>query len=251
MIRSFFFGRCLSLSVVAAVAMSGGCTTTKPRTQVMLVVEADPEVQMQATSLRVEIEGRPLGTEMYSLTSDTTYPPPDSDMMWPYSIALIPRGGEINREFRITATAYSGTDAIARLRAESGFVSAKTIELKLRFQKSCLHAASLDCDPTQTCLDGYCVPARIDQTMLPTFTGDPEVIIPIGDGGQGTTSNPVSTAGAGGAAGSGMSVGTSGAGGAGGDPSMPGNCGDGKITGDEKCDTAIPDGMAGACPRSV
>jgi cysteine-rich repeat protein len=257
----------IAMAIVVA-ALSGGCDNRKPRTQVMVVVDADDDVSMLAASLVVDIVGTTGGVEEPILSKTFILNEPDSPM-WPFSFALVPKGGDAKRTYEITATANgSGVEPIARLRAQSQFVPGKTIELKLRFEASCLREKSLDCEESQTCDKGTCVAALVDAaTLKPLGDDSPEVILPDGgSAGTGTTANPNQESGTGGRSGAaggggrtavgiaGSSGGAAGAGTAGsagapiGDPSMPANCGDGKLTGDEKCDTAIPAGTGGACP---
>jgi hypothetical protein len=254
---------CTIGAIALVTAALGGCETRDPRTQVMLIVDADSDVRAIVTSVEVDVEGRTGSGDAAVSRSTNTFGPMDTNgVTWPYRIALVPRSGDVKRLYLVTATAYVGSDPVGVLRAESGFVARKTIELELKFEASCLRAKSLDCAVTDTCAKGACVAARIDQGTLPMYDGDPrDVTVPEADGGlppTGTTSGPIMTvAGAGGSAGSGGRVAT-GSGGRGGtmggagapvgDPSVPGDCGDGKLTGDETCDSAIAPSQPGACP---
>ena len=250
----------LALCVLLA-ALSSACTTAEPRTQVMLIVDADQEVRARASSLTVEIESRgefdhvegTPHTESFATTEDV-YP------YWPYEIALLPRGNDARRSYRITATLYEGDEAIAVLRARSGFVAQRTIQLHLFFSADCLGPSSLGCHDDESCYLGECWLADIDAQALselgsaaPTSDADggiPNSSSAIQTSGQNQAEGGIT--GAGGMSGPG-STGTAGSGGAAGGDMLVrmsgGDCGDGQLNEGEECDTAIPEGMPGACPQ--
>jgi hypothetical protein len=256
--RARFLGIVTLVGWVAA--LSGGCDRTEPRTQVMLVVDADMKVRGLATDLDVKVESTPVGAATDGTTFQESFPlTPAEATNWPFSFALVPRGGDRGRTYRITVRALAVAKPIAVLRAESGFVAGKTIALELRFEESCLNDASLKCLDSDTCEKGNCVAASRDQNMLPVFVGTkPIEELPLIDGGTtdptGMITSPVMPiGGSGGAAASGgtSAAGRGGAGTAGvSEPAVPGDCGDGKLSGDEQCDTAIAAGQGGACPTS-
>jgi hypothetical protein len=146
-------GLSISLALCAFLAaLSGACKSSDPRTQVMLVVDAEDEVRARATELIVAFESR---TELgetdgapYEQSFSTTE---DAMPNWPYSIALVPRGNDARRSYLVTATLYEGETAIAVLRARSGFVAQRTLELKLLFTANCLDENSLSCSEEETC----------------------------------------------------------------------------------------------------
>ena len=257
---------CLALCAMIA-ALSGACKASDPRTQVMLVIDADDEVRARATELDVEFESRSELDQLDGVPYTETFSTADGAMpSWPYSIALVPRNNDARRSYRIRATLYEGETLIAELRAHSGFVAQRTLELRLVFSADCLDERSLDCSDQETCYDGECWRADIDPHSLPSLGG--EAFVPASDGGV-TSSSDVRTGSQmradGGTAGQGgMSApgrrGTAGASGAaaadgGMDADMParmtgGNCGDGVWNDEEECDTAIPQGTPGACRES-
>ncbi|HKU44892.1 MAG TPA: hypothetical protein VJR89_42325 [Polyangiales bacterium] len=230
--------RTASLALTLWAALAGGCNKVEPRTQVMLIVEADQEVRSRTSSLKVTIEG---GMEGGSATADTSYTESFDGTGWPYRIALTPRSGERGRRYKIVLTAVGSNDEpVAIQRREGGFVQGKTLALVVHFEASCLGAASLRCSDAQTCDAGNCVAAALDEKTLPGLF---EI-----DGGlpaTGTTNQGVNAAGAGGSA-----AGSGGTGGAAGTGITTGvsECGDGQLGPEERCDTNIASGQNGSCP---
>ncbi|HET8933883.1 MAG TPA: hypothetical protein VFN67_10600 [Polyangiales bacterium] len=253
---------CLALCMFVA-ALSGGCKSTYPRTQVMLVIEADDEVRARATELGVTFESRSEFDHIDGTPYTETFSTTEGSMpYWPYSVALLPRDNDTRRSYRIVATLYEGETAIAELRARSGFIAQRTLELQLLFTADCLEK-SLDCSEQETCFGGACLSSDVDVLSLSALGG-------TGPGADGAIPNSsevrtgAQTRMGGGTAGAGgKSPGQHGAGGAsGGDAAdggtmtdkpvriIGGNCGDGVWNDEEECDTAIAQGKPGACPES-
>src|SRR5688500_4259159 len=95
--------------LVAAVAL-WSCGQTRPRTQVMVIIEADPGVRARANHLEVRVAGR------HSM--DTVWPEPENrgfdpvgdatTLSFPIEVAVIPGGNDANRRFRLEAEAFEG-----------------------------------------------------------------------------------------------------------------------------------------------
>jgi cysteine-rich repeat protein len=258
-------------ALVAVLAGLVACTSTEPRTQVMLVVDAEDSLREVADSLRVEVRGyfASEGAGADRTQHDEVYALEALSGSWPYSFAIAPQRGDSSRLYDATITLQSaGGGTLAVLRVSSGFVQGKTLAVALRFDSSC-KAKSLECDASESCAAGSCVPAKINPRMLPELDG------PESGGGAGreTDMSPVGTGGTvavGGAGASGDAAGGGGApragtgatpragsggttppaAGTGGSEGPPGTCGDGQVTGTEQCDTAIATGQDGACPTA-
>ena len=257
-------GLSISLALCAFLAaLSGACKSSDPRTQVMLVIEADDEVRARATELIVEFESRSEFDHVDGAPYEQTFPTVEgAEPFWPYSIALVPRGNDARRSYRIEATLYEGENPIAVLRARSGFVAQRTLELKLLFSADCLDKKSLSCSEQETCYEGECWSSDVDVLSLPGLGSDGNIT--AADGGMTTSSETRTgtqrradggTSGEGGSSGPGRrgAGGTSGNNAVdGGTPDKPeriigGNCGDGVWNDEEECDTMIPQGLPGAC----
>ena len=92
---------------------------------------------------------------------------------WPLEVALAPRGGDADRVYLAVATARDeGGEALAEVRAISGYQKGKTVSLLLLFEDSCLRTVGL-CSPEQTCRSGGCVDAHVDVARLPVYERDP------------------------------------------------------------------------------
>jgi hypothetical protein len=226
--------------------LAAACSSVEPRTQVMLIVDADDAVRGMATSLQVKIEGSLQGSAAADGTTYTrSFDPHDpAGASWPFRFALTPRDGEYGRRYKITLSALDAqNDTLALLRSEGGFVKGKTLALMLRFEAGCLRDASLKCQASETCAGGNCVSASVDPSSLPGLSE-------IDGGPTGSISDPVAAAGSGGAGAAAVSGGA-GAGGMSGTGSIKigvSDCGDGALGAEEQCDTAIAAGQPGACP---
>ncbi|HKP55622.1 MAG TPA: hypothetical protein VJV78_02815 [Polyangiales bacterium] len=238
-----------SLCLAALLALA--CNSVDPRTQVMLVADADDSMRGMIASLKLDIEGSAAGgaaaDATYSQTVETHDP-----AGWPFRFALTPRNDEHTRRYKVTLSALDGSsNTIAVLRSECGFVKGKTLVLALRFDARCVGDVSLGCKSDETCADGKCGPASVDVNSLPPWS---DGLPPTGTLGQ-----PATAAGSGGASGNDSAAGRGGAGAGGaGTGGMSGNgsiqtgvsdCGDGLVGPEERCDTAIASGQPGACPR--
>jgi len=158
--------------LVGLLALSGcGGTETVPRTQVMVVIDAEPAVRAMAADVDIEVlsgSGPISGWEPRGMQSLTTG---DDAIAWPLEAALVPRKGGTDRAFVVIATAYdAGGTALAQVRAISGYVKGKTLTLPLLFEDLCL--GKLSCEETKTCRAGNCVPANVDPGDLRPFTRD-------------------------------------------------------------------------------
>lgn len=254
--RQSFGAVCLRVLLgLVFAAVSGSCSTAEPRTQVMLIIDADTEVRTLATKLEVEIESRSEFDHIDGAPRvETIMPMDEASADWPYSIALVPQGRDARRSYRITAKLFDTGAAIALLRAHSGFLAQQTLELRLFFSADCLRAASLECHEQETCFAGKCTPAQVDvNTLLPLSGGIANGFSP-GDGGitwtpaNGTRAPGVMTGTPDSAAAGSGGMSKPGDKGTPGDMAAPGDCGDGHLDLAELCDTAIAAAEPGACP---
>lgn len=226
------------------------CDDSGPRTQVMLVVDAEPALRSRIDALRVEVRGYAARSDGKPDTaSDVTrwsedFSPVQAELGgWPHRFAIAPRSSDASRLYQASVTALDGAAPIAVLRAASGFVRGRTLQLSLRFTADCLLEASLDCEADETCEAGECRTATRPASSLPPLGSDIELprdeSVDAGvDGSMGSTSSGV--------------MGQAGAGGEGADAGagQGSECGNGQIDGDEACDTAIAADRDGACPTA-
>ncbi|MCC6876192.1 MAG: hypothetical protein IT378_17925, partial [Sandaracinaceae bacterium] len=147
------------------------------RTQVMVTVDAEPQVRAAARTLRVEVFGGTRGASSVPSLNAQIYPyavTPDGTG-WPRLIALAPQDGDTTRLYRVEARAYASSSenapVIARAQVISGYVAGKVVWIRLVLQDACIGAT---CDPIagETCVDGQCVAARRDEDDLPDYAAD-------------------------------------------------------------------------------
>lgn len=179
--------RASSVLLVGLLALSGCSTETVPRTQVMVVIDAEPAVRAMAVDVDIEVlsgSGPISGWEPRGKRSLTDG---DDAVAWPLEAALVPRKGGTDRVFVVIATAYDAAgDPLAQVRAISGYVKGKTLALPMLFEDLCL--GKLSCEDTKTCRAGNCVDANIDPSDLRPFSRDDGGLADSGqtDGGGGT-----------------------------------------------------------------
>ncbi len=204
-------GRCLLLACFA-VSITAGCSKeTVARTQVMVVVDAEPGVRAETSGLQIVVKG---GTDETALTESYNHTIPDGsaeDLVWPWKIAVVPAQGDPERVFEVEVTALdAGGGGIARVRAISGFLPNKTLMLTLKFDDACLGKLD-DCGATQTCSAGECEDAHVDVGTLPPYGDGQDTPDDFdNDGGVSldidASAEPVEDGGGGGSAGSDAAV---------------------------------------------
>ncbi len=122
-----------------------------PRTQVMLIVDADATVRAMSPNVSVRIRGGE-SLDMISAGETREFFGPQ----FPMEVPIIPRDNEANRVFRVEVRAIppSGGPSIV-VRAASGFVRGQTRSLFVFLSGSC---AGDECagQPEQTCAEGRC-----------------------------------------------------------------------------------------------
>jgi cysteine-rich repeat protein len=248
--RSFDFVRArsavlqrLAAVLCAAALISIGCGDPEPRTEVVLVIDADPDLRRQINGLRVDVRGyaadengRPDSSSDVSKWNET-YSPLQADLGgWPHNFAFTPRDGDPTRLYEVSVIALDGEEPLSLLRVSSGFRKGKTLQIALRFTSACLGDKSLNCETDETCAAGECVSARLPPSRLPDFGSGRDqspAVNPAPEVDAGPPDSPSSPEAGAGAAGSNAS-----------DPA----CGNGQLDDGEACDTGIAAGEPDACP---
>lgn len=159
-------------ALISALVLGAIACSTEPRTQVMLVLDADPVVRASAARLQVVVEGGASASNLDTRT-ETRFGGAGSAPSWPETLALIPRDEDASRAYRAEATAFDANDApIARAEVISGYVRQRTLMLPLRLDTSC----GLTCGNGTTCREGECIDAHVAPESLPDWTGSPPPI---------------------------------------------------------------------------
>jgi hypothetical protein len=248
---------------------------TASGTQIVLILDADPDVRELASTLTLDIARQSPSGESDGSKLSNTFPVSGSAAAhWPIDFALMPRDGDTSRTYQVRATLSDTTGPIAVLRAQTSFVPEQSIEVLLRFGSDCLYDASLACSELQTCAAGSCIDTPAGQgsswmrELTQAMTAARPGLVPARAGAAAASGGPAapprSSAGAGGPS-QAPTAGSCAASPAG--PSSPaipasmpsdapnqanqangGDCGDGHLDANEKCDTAIAQGEPGACP---
>ncbi len=157
--------------MAATIAWLAGCANVpSSRTEVVVRIEADPSVELEATRLHVAVRagpGRPIDPR--APVSEHDYPRAGA-LRLPFELGLIPPAGSGARFFDVTATAHRLDEtAIVSGRVISGYVEGTTLLLVLRLEDGC----SVPCAAEQTCRAGGCVDAFVEATTLPWYVDRP------------------------------------------------------------------------------
>lgn len=156
-------------AVLASVMFALASCATRPATQVMVFVDAEPGVRASTTMLEVMVEGSSgRAPADFALRELSTVSP-----IWPVRVALVPLDGETQRVYRVTVRAIGAsaeTPTVAEARVISGYRIGETIRIDLLLQDACV--AHAPCSATETCVDGVCVDATVDPNGLPTLGAD-------------------------------------------------------------------------------
>jgi hypothetical protein len=155
--------RTLVVLLLATVATFSGCV--RPRTQVVLVIDADPGMRLRATSVLVEgwSFGNGRGANVLRLS-----PRVGEDVGWPFQTVLTPLGNDATRRYEVSATALDrdGTPIVVA-RAISGYTPNETRVLRLFLDTRC---ESRTCAAAAaTCREDMCVDLEILPGSLPTL----------------------------------------------------------------------------------
>ncbi len=156
------------LLAFGGVLVACGTDTTTPRTQVMVVIDAESEVRKLAPDIDLEVRTGTGPVSSWDVREQTSLTP-GKGIKWPLEAALVPRDNDANRVYLVTAIARDAQGkAIAEVRAISGYQPGKTVMLLLVFENACLDKAT-SCSLTQTCRSGDCVDAHVNATLLPGY----------------------------------------------------------------------------------
>ena len=153
-------GRLRLVSLLAAAC-------TRPRTEIMLVLETDFMVPGELASIGVhaELEG---GRENLDQTYEV-----DGSTVWPISLGLVPEKGKENAGLRVVVEGRKGTERVVQQSARTAFVEGKTLVLRMGLLRICDHV--LDCPDGQTCRHPgeRCSSDTISTSELPPYAGLP------------------------------------------------------------------------------
>lgn len=137
----------LSLAFVFVLA---SCTT-RPVTEVVVEIDAEPALRAEITNVHITLEG-----------TNLPLPSPEErdvrPVRWPLRIVLAPANGDAMRRYRVAATATLASGTIL-VRASSGFAPNRSWVLPLLFERSCLNVSCMEVDAF--CRRGRCESAAV------------------------------------------------------------------------------------------
>ncbi len=154
------------------------CKETLPRTQIMVVLDAEQAMRGETDSIEVIIKGSTgregeLRTERFlRVWGDGA-----DGIGWPRQVAVGPLDDDASRIFEFVATARTaGEEEIGRVRAIGGYVEGKTLMLVLVMEDAC-HGEL--CTEETTCVMAECVSAYFEAKDLPEY--DPNAVPDLAD----------------------------------------------------------------------
>lgn len=176
------FARLAWVSILCAGIAGCGNSDTEARTQLMMLLHAEPSVAADTASLRVEVEsGRSL-TDLDSVFGDLLRRP----IAWPIRLALVPRENDARRPFRVRVSALDSEGrVIVTSKILTSYVSGRTKLFELWLEESC---RGVECGENERCRTAVCIDEYVDPTELPEFTPGPmdsgaDVDASVGDAG--------------------------------------------------------------------
>ncbi|MBX7195315.1 MAG: hypothetical protein K1X94_24885, partial [Sandaracinaceae bacterium] len=154
--------RALLLGALTVGGLALAACSTRPRTQVMVEVYAEPGVRARLDRVHLRAQGFDATGLEAGMTFDRDVSAP---LTFPISLAIVPQSEDATRTFRFEAVGFDGTDEVTVVRARSGFRSGQTLRLVLVMEDACL---GVTCPALETCRAGACVDAAVDpSTLLP------------------------------------------------------------------------------------
>lgn len=158
--------RLLLLSLCSLVAACGD-TTLVPRTQVLVQIEASPSIKARARALRVSLASGKGAPSSYEEAPEQLFAL-DASFSWPASLALLPKGGDAARGFRISVDALDSERVFVSSRVISTFLPQQTLLLEIVLQDACIDFMSCSDELTCRASDGLpaCVDAKVDPRGL-------------------------------------------------------------------------------------
>ena len=152
--------------LVAALWMSlTGCNG--PRTQVVVVIDADATIRAQTASVRLEVWRFDDTRRGVRLNEPVGM---GGSVPWPFQTVLTPLNNDATRRYEVSATAI---DSMGRTlvvsRAISGYTPGDTRVLRLFLEDACRVERAPVCDATAVCNGGVCAPIFREPSGLPTL----------------------------------------------------------------------------------
>ncbi|MBN8611495.1 MAG: hypothetical protein J0L92_12960 [Deltaproteobacteria bacterium] len=163
--------RASAILCALVAATSFGCVTTRPRTQLVVEIDAQERIARDAASLFVTVRG---GVDFETLTG--TFSDVVEGPAYPVRLTILPQGEDASRAWEvIVLAANSDGTVIGRQRARGRFLASTTVYTRLVLEDCCLEVAST-CSSQETCRECVCtenttVDPNEDAGVPPTDAG--------------------------------------------------------------------------------
>jgi hypothetical protein len=143
-------------------ALLAACPEPELRTQVMALVAADAQVRARAHTLRVQVYGRsPDKSSWDDAAFDEHIEPLPA---FPYRVAVVPRGGRNDRQFRVVVVAEGEGGYQVRAQSIGNFQAGQTLAVDVFLDDRC---DRVHCDEaSETCRAGACEDALVTRDDL-------------------------------------------------------------------------------------
>ncbi|MCA9607039.1 MAG: hypothetical protein KC619_15645 [Myxococcales bacterium] len=150
-----------------ALALLAACGEKAPRTQVMLVIDAEPAIRAEARSLHLEVFGGEDG--MPASTYARRYVRDFEDPTFPWSLALVPFEPDPPRAWRaLVETRRADGTPLTRSTLRGGYAAEHTVRLDFLVEDDCAGVLCADL----RCEAGACVDPLVDVGTLPELVVD-------------------------------------------------------------------------------
>ena len=171
--------RALCLGWIASLACTG-CqleSGIRPRTQVVIDIDADRMVREETDHVHLVIAGSSTRAQLAAapaLVDRTIFVRMPAGPHWPLREVLVPQRGDATRVYFMTVTAFrdrgdrsDGEELVAEAHVESGYVRDEIRSLQLNLSTACI---GVICSSDESCVDGSCEAAWRAPEDLPRFT---------------------------------------------------------------------------------
>jgi hypothetical protein len=170
-------GLALAVSALCVSSLCVSACATRPRTQVLVEVTADPAVRARLSRVSLRVQGFDASGLEAGPSFEREVRAP---LELPITLAVVPRGQDATRTFLFEATGFEGEEPIVVVRARSGFRAEQTLRLALVLEDACV---GVSCAALETCRAGACVDAFVDPATLTVLGADASIDAPRMDAG--------------------------------------------------------------------
>jgi hypothetical protein len=152
-------------AAIALFTLACGCAGPAPRTQVMLEIDAEPDLAAEVVALDIQILGGEAGRPTTTYASRYVETITD-ELVWPWRVALVPFELDPPRAWLAELTARRADGSVVTASTVRGGDDAdRTVLVRVVLEDACL---DVECEE-ERCQDGRCVDPRVDVLAAPDF----------------------------------------------------------------------------------